>query len=180
MRLALLAMLSIAGLAAGVPAPARATGPFEGAWMSCETDQGARACTYVVLEQRGNRICGMQGGEMGDGRPQTQRLLATVSGNRARIDWICGDPGSETDSYCAGLAPLGAERVGWGRSDQSFFLCNGRLHRARRGEAPSCSAVPQDAGLPRVRGRGAPRLGIENNLWLGTCPAEAEVMGQPR
>lgn len=174
MRLAMAAILSIAaGLSATTPAPALAPSPFEGAWMSCETYQGAEVCDYTVLAQRGERVCGLQG-YFATNAYYEQRFVGTVKANVAHIEKICGDPGSETDTYCAGRAPDGAENVGWGTSDEKLFVCNGRLFAASGADSTSCAGVTRRSGTPRVRSTGDKGPAPEDRAWLGSCADGAE------
>ncbi|WP_447930652.1 hypothetical protein [Sphingopyxis fribergensis] len=174
MRLATAAILSItAGVSASTSAPALAPAPFEGAWMSCETYQGAEVCDYTVLAQRGGRVCGVQG-YFATNAYYEQRFVGTVKANVAHIEKICGDPGSETDTYCAGRAPDGAEKVGWGTSDEKLFICGGRLHAASGAGSTSCAGITRQSGTPRVRSPGERGPAPEDRAWLASCADGAE------
>jgi len=157
------------GAAASKPEPAR----FDGAWMQCETWQGARVCGYKRLVQRGDRVCGVQQ-DFATNRMYRQRFVGTAQGRSMMIERICGDPGSETDTYCAGEAPQGAERTGWGASDRSLHLCGGRLFGADGGAGVDCATAPAAAGLPRVRTLGDEALAPGEEAWLRSCAAGAE------
>ena len=174
MRLFKVAILSVAALGAGVsatkPAPAA---PFNGMWMSCETWQGARICDYRVLAQRGDRVCGVQR-YFATNSYYEQRFVGTAKANVARIEKICGDPGSETDTYCAGKAPSGAEKVGWGTSDETLFVCGGRLHSTAAGDAPACAKVNREAGVPKVSSLGGEGPEASERAWLASCASGAE------
>lgn len=177
MRLFTVALLSIASLGVGVsatkPAPVPAPAPFDGAWMSCETYQGSRICSYNLLAQRGDRVCGLQS-YFATNAVYEQRFIATAKANVARIDKICGDPGSETDTYCAGKAPSHAEKVGWGTSDETLMICGGRLHGVSEGEPPSCASVSRQSGLPKVRSLGDQAPEATERAWLASCLSGAE------
>lgn len=174
MRLAMIALLSIAaGVSVAKPAPAQAPAPFDGAWMSCETWQGAEICDYTLLAQRGTRVCGVQR-YFATNSYYEQRFVGTVKANVAHIEKICGDPGSETDTYCAGRAPSGAEKVGWGASEEKLFLCNGRLRGASGEDAASCAGATRQSGMPRVRTLGDQGPEPEERAWLASCATGAE------
>ncbi|WP_144036674.1 hypothetical protein [Sphingopyxis witflariensis] len=175
MRLFTVAILSVAALGTGVSAtkPAPTPAPFNGAWMICEDYQGSRICDYNLLAQRGDRVCGIQS-YFATNSEYRQRFVATAKANVARIDKICGDPGSETDTYCAGEAPSGAEKVGWGTSDETLLVCGGRLHGASDGDAPSCAKVNPQAGLPKVRSLGDQAPEAAERAWLASCVGGAE------
>lgn len=174
MRLALAAILSIAAVvSASPPAPALAPAPFNGLWRSCETYQGAEICEYTMLAQQGGRICGVQS-YFATNAYYEQRFVGTVKANVAHIEKICGDPGSETDTYCAGRAPDDAEKVGWGASDEKLFLCNGRLLAASGEETANCTGVKRQSGLPRVRAPSGDGPQPEERAWLASCAAGSE------
>ena len=175
MRLFTVAMLSIASLGTGVSAtkPNPAAEPFNGAWMSCETYQGSRICDYTLLAQRGDRVCGLQS-YFATNSVYEQRFVAKAKTNLARIEKICGDPGSETDTYCAGKAPSGAEKVGWGTSNETLMMCGGRLHGVSDGEAAICPKMNRQAGLPKVRSLGDQAPEAAERAWLASCVAGSE------
>lgn len=175
MRLFTVAILSAASLGLGVSAskPAPATMPFNGAWMSCETYQGAEICDYTQLAQRGNRVCGLQR-YFATNAYYEQRFVGTAKANVAQIEKICGDPGSETSTYCTGHAPADAEKVGWEATDEKLFVCNGRLLSASSGEAASCAKATRQSGLPRVRRLGDQGPDAGELAWLASCAGGAE------
>lgn len=174
MRLAMTAILSIAaGIAASAPAPAQAPVQFNGLWRSCETYRDSEICEYKMLAQRGNRICGIQS-YFATNAYYEQRFVGTVKANVAHIEKICGDPGSETDTYCAGRAPENAEKVGWQAYDEKLFLCNGRLLATSGDAAASCAGVKRQSGLPRVRAASGDGPQPEDRAWLASCAAGAE------
>lgn len=174
MRLPTMAILSIAaGIALSAPAPASAPAPFDGAWMSCETYRGAEICSYKLLAQRGNRVCGVQR-YFATSAYYEQRFVGTAEAGVARIEKICGDPGSETDTYCSGRAPGDAAKSGWGASDDKLFLCRGRLFVASGDEAASCTGVRSGAGMPRVRSMRGQGPEPEDRAWLAACAAGRE------
>jgi hypothetical protein len=174
MRLALVALLSIvAGASAASPAPAHAPVPFDGAWMDCQTWRGAEICEYTLLAQRGTRVCGLQR-YFATNAYYEQRFVGTVKANVAHIEKICGDPGSETDTYCAGRAPSDAAKVGWGSSDEKLLLCNGRLLSASGGATADCAGATRQSGMPRVRTLGDQAPEPQERAWLTSCAAGAE------
>lgn len=168
MRLASLLLLPFAALLTGGSAPEPASAPFDGAWMSCETYQGARICSYTLMVQKGARVCGIQR-DFATNAYYTQRFVATAEGKSARIDRICGDPGSETDTYCTGRAPAGAEKVGWGRSNRTLHTCGSRLYGADSGEPFSCATVRRKAGLPKVRTLSNEGPEPDDEAWVQSC-----------
>lgn len=174
MRLALTILLPIAaGVSAATPAPAQAPAPFDGMWRSCEPYQGSEICSYRMLVQRGNRVCGVQR-DFATNAYYEHRFVGTVKANVAHIEKICGDPGSETDTYCAGRAPDNAAKVGWQAYDEKLFLCNGRLLGASGDDPASCAGVSRQSGLPRVRSEGGDRPQPDDLAWLKSCAAGAE------
>lgn len=170
MRLASLALLPFAALLTGGTTAEPAPTPFDGAWMSCETYQGARICSYTLMVQEGARVCGIQR-DFATNADYTQRFVATAEGKRARIDRICGDPGSETDTYCAGHAPAAAEKVGWGDSNRTLHACGARLYGADRDQPFSCAGAPTDAGMPKVRSLGGEGPEADDKAWIASCAA---------
>ena len=170
MRLAFLALLPFAALLTGGAAPERASRPFDGAWMSCETYQGARICSYTLTVQKGARVCGVQR-DFATNAYYTQRFIATAEGKSARIDRICGDPGSETDTYCAGRAPAGAEKVGWGESNRTLHACGVRLYGTDRDQPFSCTGARPAAGMPKVLSLGGEGPEADDKAWIASCAA---------
>jgi hypothetical protein len=168
MRLVLVAILAVAALGAGVSASKPKAAPFDGAWMSCQTWQGARICVYKLLVQRGDRVCGIQS-DFATNAYYYQRFVGTARANSLHIDKICGDPGSETDTYCAGSAPASARKVGWGTSTKSLFACGGRLHVASNGDGFRCASAIRSAGLPKVRSLKGQGPEAEDRAWLAAC-----------
>jgi hypothetical protein len=168
MRLILLSALPVAALVTGGAAPQHDPAPFNGAWMACETYQGANICSYTLTAQRGDRVCGVQR-DFATNAYYTQRFIATAKGSRAHIDRICGDPGSETDTYCAGQAPPDAAKVGWGTSDQTLQTCGSRLHSVKDGGDFSCAGARPDAGLPKVRTLDGEGPEPEDEAWMASC-----------
>ena len=153
------------GLSASKPPPAQ---PFNGTWMSCETYQGSSICTYKAIVQRGERVCGVQS-DFATNRFYIQRFVGTARGNVVEIDKICGDPGSETDTYCAGRAPADAAKAGWGSSDRQLTLCKGRLHTGDKGEASRCTGASAREGLPKVSRLNGEGPEPEDQAWMASC-----------
>ena len=174
MRLSTVVILSIAlGLSVSSPAPALAPAPFDGEWMSCETYRGAEICTYKLLAQRGNRVCGLQR-YFATSAYYEQRFVGTVTGHVAQMEKICGDPGSETDTYCSGRAPRDAAKIGWGTSSERLFQCRGRLFSTSSDAPASCKGVTSDMGMPRVRSLREQGPQPEDRAWLAACAAGRE------
>lgn len=170
MRLAALLLLPFAALLTGGAAPEPTRTPFDGAWMSCETYQGASICSYTLMAQAGTRVCGVQR-YFATNAYYTQRFIATAEGKSARIDKICGDPGSETDTYCAGRAPASAEKIGWGTSNRTLHACGNGLYGTDKGEAFSCAAARPEAALPKVRTLSNEGPEPEDKAWMASCAA---------
>lgn len=174
MRLSTVAILSIAAaISLSVPAPASAPAPFNGAWISCETYRGAEICSYKLLAQRGSRVCGVQR-YFATNAYYEQRFVGTVKDKVAQIEKICGDPGSETDTYCAGRAPRDAAKIGWGTSSERLFQCRGRLFSTSSDAPASCQGVTPGMGMPRVRSLGEQGPQPEDRAWLAACAAGRE------
>lgn len=173
MRLVMIILLVAAGAAVPIPSPARTPAPFEGAWMDCQTWRGAEICEYTLLAQRGDRVCGLQR-YFATNSYYEQRFVGTVKANTAHIEKICGDPGSETDTYCAGRAPEGAEKVGWGNSKETLLLCNGRLLSASVGANADCVGATNQSGMPKVRTLGNQAPDADEQAWLKSCAAGAD------
>lgn len=174
MRPPIVVILSIAlGLSVSSPAPALAPAPFDGAWMSCETYRGDEICSYKLLVQRGSRVCGVQR-YFATSAYYEQRFVGTVQGHVAPIEKICGDPGSETDTYCSGRAPRDAENIGWGTSTEKLFQCRGRLFSTSSDAPASCKGVTSGMGMPRVRSLREQGPQPEDRAWLAACAAGRE------
>ena len=168
MRLVLVAIAAVAALGTGVSASKPKDAPFDGAWMSCQTWQGARICVYKLLVQRGDRVCGIQS-DFATNAYYYQRFIGTARANVLAIDKICGDPGSETDTYCAGAAPAGAQKVGWGTSDKGLVACGNRLHGVSEGAGFSCTKAIRATGIPKVRSLEGEGPEAEDHAWLAAC-----------
>lgn len=168
MRLVTMMILPVAALGTGISAAKAPPPPFEGTWMSCESYQGSSICAYTALAQRGTRVCGVQS-DFATNSYYVQRFVGTARGNVVEIDKICGDPGSETDTYCAGRAPTGAEKVGWGTSDKQLSLCNGSLSGGTKGEASACTRASARHGMPKVARPGEEGPEAEDRAWMASC-----------
>jgi hypothetical protein len=179
MRLVTVVLLSIAALGLGVSASKPVSTPFEAAWLSCDTNAGYRVCGYAKTTQRGKRVCGIEG-YWASGRFYHTRFVGTAAGTSMQIDKICGRPGSETDTNCAGpytrfLDPK--DKVGWGTSRNKFYVCKGRLHSGPADEAFDCATAVRDAGMPKVRRLPTPKEdgpAQEERDWLASCTAGRE------
>ncbi|ALJ12785.1 hypothetical protein LH19_07875 [Sphingopyxis macrogoltabida] len=168
MRIVKVLILSVAVSASGASASKPAKPPFEGLWMSCERWQGSSICAYKALAQQGTRVCGVQS-DFATNRYYVQRFVGTARGNVVEIDRICGDPGSETDTYCAGQAPADAAKVGWGASDRQLSLCEGRLQAGKKGEAAHCTPASARAAMPKTSGRDGEGPEAEDRAWMASC-----------
>jgi len=173
MRLAMIIILSAGALGAGISASKAPSPPFEGAWMSCENFRDSYICAYKVLAQRGNRVCGVQS-DFATNRFYVQRFVGTARGNVVQVDKICGDPGSETDTYCAGQAPADAAKVGWGSSDTQLSLCKGHLRVGNKGDAPGCTNASAPDGLPKVASLDGQGPEPEDQAWMASCLQEED------
>jgi len=174
MRPPIVVILSIAlGLSVSSPAPALAPAPFDGAWMSCETYRGDEICSYKLLVQRGRRVCGVQR-YFATSAYYEQRFVGTVTGHVAQIEKMCGDPGSETDTYCAGRAPRDAAKIGWGPSSERLFQCRGRLFSTASDATVSCKGVTSGWGMRGVRSLREQGPQPEDRAWLAACAAGRE------
>ena len=173
MRFVMIALLVAAAASVPIPSPARTPAPFEGAWMDCQTWRGAEICEYTLLAQRGDRVCGLQR-YFATNSYYEQRFVGTVKANVAHVEKICGDPGSETDTYCAGRAPESAEKVGWGSSTETLLLCNGHLLSASGGATADCVGATKQSGMPKVRSLGNQAPDADEQAWLKSCAAGAE------
>ncbi|MDZ3831164.1 MAG: hypothetical protein U0S50_05020 [Sphingopyxis sp.] len=168
----------VAAPAAPSVEPTRA--PFDAVRADCEDFRGATICSYQVTKQRGDRVCGIQR-YFATNAYYYQRFVATVDGDVARIAKICGDPGSETDTYCRGQAPDHASKVGWGTSDALLVACEGGRYDAKSGKVVGCTAEASSA--PAHRETDLPALvddldsdgpDTENLAWLKRCVAGQE------
>ena len=165
-KVAIVSMAALGtGLSASKPPPAQ---PFNGTWMNCETYQGASICAYKAMMQRGDRVCGVQG-DFATNAFYVQRFVGTARGNVVQIDKICGDPGSETDTYCTGQAPSSAAKVGWGSSDRQLTLCRGRIHTGKKGDVSSCTRASARQGLPKVAAAKGEGPEPEDRAWMASC-----------
>ena len=173
MRLALIAALPFAALLTGGAAPERLRLPFDGTWMHCETYRGASICAYKVMAQRGTRVCGVQR-DFATNAYYTQRFVATADKSTARIDKICGDPGSETDTYCAGQAPTPGAKSGWGPSDRTLHSCGNGLFSAESGTPFTCAGARPETGLPRVGSLKDEGPDSDDAAWIASCIKGAE------
>lgn len=168
MRFPMMVIMSVAAFGTGVAASKPAPPPFEGLWRDCESWQGSSVCAYTALAQRGTRVCGVQS-DFATNRYYVQRFVGTARGNVVEIDRICGDPGSETDTYCAGQAPADAAKVGWGAPDRQLSLCQGHLQVGNKGDAASCTRASARAGLPKVPRDDGDGPQAEDRAWMASC-----------
>lgn len=177
-RLAILSILSLAALLLGISATKPAPTPFDGSWERCTKYQGIKICSHAVTTQRGNRVCGVEG-SWASGRYYHTRFVGTADKASMRIDKICGRPGSDTDTHCAGQGPRHLdpdEKVGWGTSHKMVHVCKRRLHGGwSRDEVFNCATAVRDAGLPKVhRLTNDDGPDPEERAWLASCTAGRE------
>ncbi|MDQ8758125.1 hypothetical protein RCO27_18010 [Sphingosinicella sp. LHD-64] len=177
MRIAAMFLVAVLIPAASARTERATPAPFTGSWQSCEDYRGSSICAWTTMVQSGARVCGMQQ-DFATNAWYTHRLVGIAEGNRVRFDRICGDPGSETNTWCAGQVPPGIppeERVqaGWGRYDLTRSVCNGRLFTARPGQPASCAGLSRTAGTPRVPASRLP-LSDDDRAWLTACAAGRE------
>ena len=168
MRLLALALLPFAALLTGGAAPERPRAPFDGAWMSCETYRGTQICSYKLMRQSGARVCGVQQ-YFATNAYYVQRFIAKADGNSARVERICGDPGSETSSYCTGQAPDDAARVGWETTDHMLHACGNRLYESDLDQSFNCATTRRDTGVPKVRSLAGNGPAPEDAAWMASC-----------
>lgn len=168
MRLLMATILSMAALGTGVSASKPEAASFDGAFMDCENFRDSYICAYKLLVRRGSRVCGVQQ-DFATNRYYYQRFVGTVEGDSVRVEKICGDPGSETDTYCAGASVAPTEKVGWGTSDQRLFQCHGRLYSAKDGDPFSCKTARREAGIPKVRSLEGQGPESDDSDWLAAC-----------
>ncbi|MBW8295822.1 MAG: hypothetical protein K0M74_08470 [Sphingopyxis sp.] len=97
-----------------------------------------------------------------------------MTGHVAQLEKICGDPGSETDTYCAGRAPHNAAAMGWDTSGERLFRCRSRLFSTSSDALASCKGVTPGMGMPRVRSLGEQGRQPEDRIRLAACAAGRE------
>lgn len=136
--------------------PASASGPFAGAWSSCDGATSPDECSRYLLIQRGERICGTWS-YLASGQTFEGRLVAhATSETKARRTQVCGRAGSETDTECAD---------GWQNVDAPLRLCDGKLSDLAATDG-ACLGVYQAAPvLP------AERAALEAQPWMAACLA---------
>lgn len=141
--------------------------PFAGTWIDCDSYQGDDACSYKLLAQKGARLCGLWS-YWASGREYQGRVTATASGRIAKIDQICGRPGSDTSTECT--RDKGAQET-WEPSSRTMFLCKGALYESRADRPMSCDGIDKDLGLQKARGNIQSKMMFEptDKAWLKTC-----------
>ncbi|MDJ0275893.1 hypothetical protein QLH51_03635 [Sphingomonas sp. 2R-10] len=149
--------------AAGTAMPHGRTGqPFSASWQRCETYRDASVCAWIAMAQKGLRACAVRQ-DFATNAYYTHRLTGTATGNRVHFDRICGDPGPETDSFCAGQAPEGVKNVGWTSYDRTLHVCKGHLV-----DDPAGCNGPNGSGMERVSASRLP-LSDADRGWLASC-----------
>lgn len=162
MRTLTLALAAMSLSASAVPSDPGEETARAAAWESCGTLRGASVCTWTALVRRGGQVCAVRQ-DFATNTYYVHRLMGVAAGDGARFTRICGDPGSETDSFCEGQAPDGAEKVGWTSYDQTVRICDGRLSFG----AAECSATSEDDMRP-VAFSELP-MSDDDRAWLTTC-----------
>lgn len=172
MRIAVILLAALLIPAAPARSQQAAPAPFNGSWWECRTTRGVGVCEGTFLVQSGTRVCGVSG-ESSSNYNYSDRFVATANGSQARIERMCGNGGTAGIPRCAGEAPEGAPNVGWGTSDRSLLVCNGRLRGIGPGASASCTGGRRDAGLPRARDSRVREtvLSGEDRAWLEACAA---------
>ncbi|WP_147652457.1 hypothetical protein [Vulcaniibacterium gelatinicum] len=140
-----------------------ASGPFAGVWQACDDTSMPEQCSRYVLQQRGERICGIwsyfASGALYQGRI-VGRALSTTEARRTRI---CGRPGSETRTAC---------EAGWEAIDRPLRLCDGKLGDLD-GEDGACFA-----DFERAEDAATDMHALSEAPWMQACLAgneQAEV-----
>jgi hypothetical protein len=168
MRLAAVLVAALFIPAAGHATEAPSPAPFAASWERCGTLHGASVCTWMTMRQNGTRVCAVRE-DFATNAYYTHRLTGTADGNRVHFDQICGDPGSETETFCAGSAPEGEVNVGWGAYDRTLSVCDGLLSEG----AAACTGEPDDAAMTNVPADSLP-LSEEDLAWLNACEGGLE------
>ena len=140
--------------------------PFTGSWIDCDRYQGYDVCSYKLLAQNGSRMCGLWS-YWASGKEYQGRLTAKITGQTARIDRICGRPGSDTSTDCA--RDDGMQET-WEPSDRTLFICKGALYESRPGQPISCKRINKDFGMPKARVvQSKIMFELEDRGWLKAC-----------
>lgn len=148
-------------------------GVFNGGWSKCDDDNGVAVCELIYVEQRGTRVCGISE-ESSSNYQYRDRLVATATGDRAKLEKVCGDGGSANALKCSGDSDVTGEAVGWTKPEASLALCNGRLVSNNNGEA-GCGNTREGAGLNRSSDAGfLDNFSVEDKQWLISCIAGQE------
>lgn len=93
-------------------------GAFTGVWRDCGTGDPPDVCSYYVLLQRDDRICGTWSYVATYDGYEGRVIARASSPTHARRTRVCGRPGSEARTEC---------EDGWDRIDKPMRLCDGRL-----------------------------------------------------
>lgn len=166
MRIAVASVMVFAATAC-VMTPEHAVSRLVDGWERCERHRDGSICTWTAMARNGSRVCAVRQ-DFATNVYYTHRLTGSADGDRVKFDQICGDPGSETDSYCAGQAPQGAQNVGWAPYDQTVHLCDGRLSDDPAG----CTGANADADMIPISLARLP-LTDDDRHWLTRCAAGA-------
>lgn len=165
MRIVIAALAALLVPACAMTSKHETEPPFTASWERCSTYRDASVCAWTAMVQNGARVCAVRQ-DFATNAYYTHRLIGAADGNRAHFDRICGDPSSETDSFCAGQAPEGAEKVGWASYHRTLHLCGGRLSDNPAG----CTGVRDDMGMTRVSTSRLPLADADRD-WLAACAA---------
>ncbi|MBB6427879.1 hypothetical protein [Sphingopyxis sp. JAI128] len=178
--LAVLSLFALALLPASPSLPASSLhgatvdrGAFNGGWSRCDDDTGVAVCELIYVEQRGTRVCGVSE-ESSSNYQYRDRFVATATGDRAKLEKVCGEGGSADTSKCPGDSDVSGEAIGWTKSEASLALCNGRLVSNNTGEV-GCGIARERAGLNRSSDAGfIDNFSVEDKQWLASCIAGQE------
>jgi hypothetical protein len=160
-----------------LPMPAGSSQPvqrqFDGLWIHCSRYQGDDVCSYTMLVQHDDRLCGLWG-YWASGKVYEGRLRGKVTANIAHVEEICGTPGSETSVDCA--REQDAQQI-WQRSDKMMFVCKGRLYESNVGFPASCTGTSNAASLTKATGRMQSKVMVdrEDKAWLEACVKSSGV-----
>jgi hypothetical protein len=145
--------------------------PFEGVWESCGTSKGERICRYDILKQKADRICGLWH-HWASSRDYGGRLIADAEGLSARVKFICGSPGSETNTECPGEGVPFAS-FEWQQVEKPWLICDNRLFDAPNGDGKSCADIVKSQSLPKLSNFALRSLSEDDRRWLKACLDDA-------
>ena len=140
------------------PGHAKPLKNFEGAWRSCFTLQGERICTGYYLVQKNKNVCGTW--EYFATNMMYEGQLQAVAEDKTHAKWtkICGRPGSETHTECAG-------DTNWENSQKTLQLCNGRLIEGDE----VCNATLVKNGYHKQKLKSSMQKSLLATPWVQQC-----------